>query len=201
MAGRAQPAASRSSARRLARVVAEELDEQQRVGVALERSRRARRTRRCAREVEDGAVHQLDRRAASSASASPVAATRRRWNGSARRAIAARGGARHEPHARLGDDDQRPLRADDELGEVELRVGEPVEPVAAGLAPVAREALGDRLARGRADSGSSRWIAPSSGRPAARRARSASLDRLEARPACRRRARRRARTTWSIVMP
>ena len=56
-------------------------------------------------------------------------------------------GQRDQADGRLGDRDERALRADHEAGEVERRVaGEAVEAVAAGLAPVAGVAGRDRLA-------------------------------------------------------
>ena len=124
--------------------VAEERDEQQSVGVALERRGERGILQPLSGQVQDRAVHQLDRRW--------VAGQRgpgRLDRGLGGPEVPDRDrpvpGRRNQPDERLGHGHERALRADDEPGQIEHPVvGQPVESVAAGPPPVRREAGRDR---------------------------------------------------------
>jgi hypothetical protein len=126
--------------------VTEEGDEQQRLGVTLERRGERGVLQPLAGQVKDRPVHQLDRRRLAGERG---AGCLDRGLGGAEVPDGDRPvpGRRHQPHQRLGHRHERPLRADHEPGQVERPVaGQPVEPVAAGPPPPGREAGRDRVA-------------------------------------------------------
>jgi hypothetical protein len=121
--------------------IAEELDEHQRVRIALEDVADPCVLDPAAGQLEDLAVDQLHRAGVA------VQGVRGRGDrGGGRGEVAhgdgAGGGLRHQPHQRFGDNGEGALGADDQLADVEFPVVEhAVEPVAARVPPERRIAL------------------------------------------------------------
>jgi hypothetical protein len=121
-------------------VLAEEAHEQQRLGVALQALRQAAELQLGARQVEDRAVDHLDRRRLQREC---VLGRGDRGVDGLEVTHGERGRLRQldQPDGRGGDHGERALGAGDQLRQVERLHA--VQPVAAGLAPVARVVVGD----------------------------------------------------------
>lgn len=138
-------------------VVTAEGDEEQRLGISVQQLAECRVLDLAAGQIEDRPVHQLH--------GGRVAGQRvlGRVDGSGHRGEVADGDDRtarlgHQIDQRAGRDGQRPLRTDDEFGQVEHGVlaRQPVQPVAAGPAPVGGKPSAMAVALARTISGNSR---------------------------------------------